>query len=210
MAASARPLTDRELVLQLRAVGIPARSVWDLVNTAQSYSAALPVLVSWLERLRGVDVSQREYRALYQGVVRALTVKEARPMAVRLLLEDFRRVEDNSVRWIVGNALEVLADRSLVDKLLEIVREPRFGSSRQMVVTALGRVGKGRSDVVETLVELLADDDLKLQSSAALGRLGATGSRARLAELLDDERASVRKAAAGALRRFDRLDSEDA
>jgi hypothetical protein len=211
VAASARPLTDRELVLELHEVGVSARSVWDLVNTDQPYGPAIPVLVSWLRSLRGVDVSQREYRGLYEGVVRALTIKEARPLAAPpLLLEDFWRIDDDSIRWTVGNALGVLADRSMVDDLLEIVRERRFGASRQMVVSALGRVGKGRPDVVDTLVDLLADDDLRLHGTAALGRLGATVARPRVEDLLHDDRAAVRKAARSALRKFDRLDSGNA
>jgi hypothetical protein len=79
--------------------GVPAPSVWDLVNTNLKSGSAIPVLVSWLERLRSVDVSQREDSGLYEGVVRALTVNEVRPLAARLLLEDFWRIEDDGVRW---------------------------------------------------------------------------------------------------------------
>jgi HEAT repeat protein len=210
VAASSRPLTERELVADLRDIGVPVRSVWDLVNTDQPYDQALPVLVSWLRRLRDVDTGQREYRAVYEGVVRALGVKKARPLAARPLVEEFWRIDDNSIRWTIGNTLDLLADQSMVDDLLNIVREPRFGASRQMVVRALGRVGKGRPEVVETLVGLLADDDLTLHATDALARLGATDARQRVQELLHDNRAAVQRAARSAIRTFDRLESRSA
>jgi hypothetical protein len=203
LATSDQSLTDRELATELRDTGIEVRSVWDLVNTDRAYRPAIPVLVSWLERMRAADVSEGKQKALYQGIVRALTVKEARAVATPLLFEEFHRIREPDTRWIIGNALDVLAGPAQTDRLLAIAREPAFGRSRQMVVSALGRVGRNRPDVLDTLVSLLTDDDLVLHAVNALARLRAAGSRPQIEPLLQHERPAVSQAARSALRKFD-------
>ena len=174
------PLTDKDLVAELAAVGVSVRSAWDLVNTSDSDGSAVPVLVSWLGRLPVLELVGREYIALYEGVVRTLTAKEARPLAAEPRVEDFWRVENEHVRWTIGNALCAVADRSVVDRLLEIVQESRFGASRQMVVSGLGRIGRGRADVVDTMIGLLPAEEVKLHAVGALGQLGATDARSQI------------------------------
>jgi len=60
-------------------------SVWDLVNTRAPYPEAIPVLLEWLPRVR--------HPRIKEGIVRALTVKEARGVAGKLLIDEFKRVE---------------------------------------------------------------------------------------------------------------------
>lgn len=40
---------ERELVFDLKANGVTVASVWDLVNTNESYANAIPVLIEHLE-----------------------------------------------------------------------------------------------------------------------------------------------------------------
>ncbi len=70
------PNSEELLVRELRGVGIEVQSIYDLVNTSKPYSRAYPILVRHLRLSH--DTRTRE------GIIRALTVKEAGP-AARLL-----------------------------------------------------------------------------------------------------------------------------
>ncbi|QUQ67030.1 hypothetical protein [Kutzneria sp. CA-103260] len=203
MAAADQSLTEQDLVTELRAAGVAVNSVWDLVNTRSGYAGAVPVLIAGLRRADPDDAR------LMEGIARALSVKEARPAAASALLECFGRVEDDSARWAMGSALDIVADRSSVSGLLELAGQGRYGSSRQLVVSALGRVGKGRPEVVELLVRLLGDDDLAAFAAAALARLKAVEAREPLRPLLDHELPLVRKRARDALSKLDAIAEQE-
>ena len=204
MAAADQPLAEHDLVTELRAVGVAVNSVWDLVNTRSGYPDAVPVLVMGLRRVAGDPDNAR----LVEGIARALSVKQARPAAAPALIECFDRVEDESVRWAMGSALDIVADKSSVSGLLELAGQSRYGSSRQLVVSALGRVGKDRPEVVELLVRLLGDDDMAAVAASALARLKAVEAREPLRPLLKHDRPHVRKTAKTALRKLDTIAEE--
>ncbi|MEO0249525.1 MAG: hypothetical protein ABIN58_08295, partial [candidate division WOR-3 bacterium] len=66
-----RAQEDQVIVCALRdEAGLEVSSVWDLVNTSEPYPEAIPVLIKLL--------SQIEEPHMKEGIVRALTVKEAR------------------------------------------------------------------------------------------------------------------------------------
>jgi HEAT repeat protein len=106
---------------------------------------------------------------------------------------------------VIGNALFYLADRSDLDGMLAISKEKSYGRSRQMVVEALGRIGKNREDVVDDLIALLDDEDVVVFAISALGKLKAAKSRSRVEGLLDHELLLVRRTAKAALRKIDRV-----
>jgi hypothetical protein len=198
-------VTERDFVHDLAEVGVQVRSVWDLVNTDLSYPQAVPVLIAWLSKARSMAGTDNDRSRMVEGVARALTVREARPAAAPALIDGFREIEDAMARWAIGSALEVVADRSVVDDLLAVARERRYGMSRQLVVTALGKVGQGRPDVVAALVDLLDDDDVVEFAVAALGALKADAARADIARLTDHPRPLVRTSAKRALRKLDKV-----
>lgn len=106
----------------MQRVGLQFESPWDLVNTRQSYRAAIPILLDWLERAEN-EVSAHERPKFREGLVRSLAVKEARGVAAPALLHEFRR-DDTSwdYRGAVGNSLEVVADDGVFDEVVEIAR----------------------------------------------------------------------------------------
>jgi hypothetical protein len=205
MATFDRHLTSQDLVRDLESVGVTVASVWDLVNTTRSYPAAVPVLIAWLSKVESMDGTDNDRNRMLEGIARALTVREARPAAAPALIRSFRETDDYGARWAIGSALEVVADRSTVDDLVEIARDRRNGTARQLVVTALGRVGKGRPDVTALLTELLGDEDVVAFAVSALASLKAVEARPKIEPLLTDPRKLVRNSAKSALRRLDRV-----
>lgn len=193
--------TPAALINDLAELGVSISSVWDLVNRREPYDAAIPVLIEWL---RTVDdrVPEADRSRVREGLVRALTIRAARPAAAQVMLDQFRSLDDPSgeVRWAIGNALSVVADDSVFDDLASIVNDRRFGIARQMVVVGLGRSKDPRA--VPLLINLLDDDDVVLHAVSALGKLKAPAARSSLGRLLVDRRPPVRKAAKKALDRL--------
>jgi len=83
--------TPQQLLHDLHAAGVEVSDVWDLVNTRRPYPVAIPVLMDWLEHLDERMDSAWEGEQLREGLVRALTVREARPTAAPLLVTQMRR-----------------------------------------------------------------------------------------------------------------------
>lgn len=131
--------------------GIHVTRLSDLDTSEEELRAALPIL-EWLPRL--------ENRHAKEYIVRTLTVKWAKKAALPVLVEEYRRVDDltsSGLRWAIGNALEVMVDESIADDLMEFVREPKYGRTRDMVVLALGKIKNPRA--VDVLIEALNDED---------------------------------------------------
>jgi len=191
--------TPTGLIDDLARVGVPVTNLWELVNGEVQYRAAIPVLVDWLEELdERVPAEDRE--KVREGLVRALTVPAARPSAAPALIDAFRRVDDPSglgPRWVIGNALEVVADDSVFDDLRAIVRDPGFGKARQMVVLGLAR--SKDPGVVSLLIELLDDEDVAAHAAMALGKLKANEARPALERQLESPQPLVRREAKKAL-----------
>ncbi len=139
-----QPLHDDVL-----AVGIRIKSVWDFVNTADKYPEAIPVLVKHLTR----PYHQRT-RA---GIVRALTVKEAKGIANKAILAEYRKApkDDFHFAWLFGNAMSVIVTKDDLDELIEIVKDEGNGESRTGFIEALAKIRSPR--VIEVLHQLEKD-----------------------------------------------------
>ncbi len=197
--SSAAPTPGEEPILaELAEVGYETRSLADLRHSGERYRDAVPVLVGWLPR-----VSDRKVK---EEIVRALSVPWAKPAATRPMIDEFRRVDASvdptgtGLRWSIGNALDVLADDSVFDELVELVRDRRYGKARQMIVLGVGK--SKRPEAVDVLLSLVDDPDVDGHAVKALGKLKATSARPALERKLEDNRAWVRGEARKALARL--------
>ena len=187
--AAAQPVLE-----ELRAMGYQVESIGDLRRPpVRKYPEAVPVLVRWLPRVSDHSVKE--------DIVRTLSVPWARA-AVPALLEEFHQVSDDALRWVVGNALEVLANDSLFDDLARIACDRRYGTARGMVVVGLGRLRDPR--VVPIMIGLLGDDDVAVSAMIALGQLKEHSARPLVEKFLTHPDPWVRQEAKKALARIDR------
>jgi HEAT repeat protein len=172
---------EEELRAALRAAGIRdddfgffARDIPEAGIRAPrfDFEAAVPVLVEWLPRVETALVKER--------IVRSLTgEKAATPLALEPLVAEFRRADDDGLKWAIGNALATLADDSIAEELVELARDRRHGRSREMLMDALARTKDERA--LDALVELVDDDDVAGHAISALRRLGPKSSLPYLA-----------------------------
>jgi hypothetical protein len=91
---------DAQLVSEFRDAGVVVPSVWDLVNTAAGYPELYPVLV------RHLDIPH--HRAIREGIIRALTVRDAKAVAEEALFRHFQSELDPHLRWVLASALKTV------------------------------------------------------------------------------------------------------
>jgi hypothetical protein len=157
---------EAPLVKELREAGFDIQSVWDLVNTSKSYSAALPILLEHL---------QRAYPApIREGIARSLAVPPAR-FGWDILKKLFREEQRNRAKDGLAVAIAATADDSLIDQVIALARDRELGTSRNLLLRALARSKVPRAR--EALIELDADPELQVEVQNILRRLAKRKKR---------------------------------
>lgn len=186
---------EAPVVAALHDVGYDIEWLSDLYSQRLDYESAVPILIDWLPRATSP--------AVLESLVRALTVKWARPQAARPLIDSFTRTDDDSTRWAIANALEVVADASVYDDIAVLIRDRSSGRARQMLVLALARMPARAADAAPLLFSLLGDPEVEGHAIIALGKLGIDAPE-RIKPFEYDDRAWVRAEAVRALERMRR------
>jgi len=180
------------VLAELAKMGLSVGAISELYNEDMDYQRAIPVLLDWLPRVPNHDVKEE--------LVRAVSVKWAKPQAAPLLVKEFRAVAGETgagLRWAIGNALEVVSDVTVLDDLLDIAKNREYGMARQMVVVALGKLKDPRA--IDTLIGLVGDDDVTGQAVGALGALRAREALPVLEGLSEHSNSWIRKEAEKAI-----------
>jgi len=127
-------VAEKPLVHDLKRVGRKVKSVWDLVNTDESYPESIPVLLAHF------DIPYP--KPIHEGIIKALTAREARGgPAMAILLRAFRTEKNEHLKWTIGNALSEVADASVAKEIIELASDPSHGKARQMLLVALHKIG---------------------------------------------------------------------
>ena len=187
---------ERPLVEALNDAAVPVKSVWDLVNAAKSYPQAMPVLLAHLEYPYPFRIRE--------GIARALTIKQAGEAAYAKLVSEFKKVSDSTdvaqhgFKWALGNAISIVARKNHFNHVIELIRDKRHGTTRDMMVLRLPSLDRERA--VDVLIEMLADDEVSGHAVTALGKLKVQKARPYIEHVLAHHpQAWVRKEAKKAL-----------
>jgi len=120
---------EEPMIADLAKVGSEVGSVWDLVNTNMSYPAAIPILLDHLRR--------PYHERIRNGIIRALTVKEAKGVASDDILDELQRETDEENRWALANALTVVADRADRQAIQALLDDPAYMDVSERLAEAL-------------------------------------------------------------------------
>lgn len=120
------------LMHDLAEAGYRIDSVWDLVNTSDSYPEAIPILLRHLPSAK--------HPVLRQGIGRALAVQEAEGVAGPVILDELRHEHDPETRWVLANTLTIVADRKDADEIKALVGDHRYDDVRDRLSQALKNV----------------------------------------------------------------------
>lgn len=115
-------MNEEELLSEIRELGYMIDSIYDLVNNSPHpflerkfigpYPLAYPVLVKHLNMPYSPNIKE--------GIVRALTKKDASKIAKQPMLEFFLREENKFVKWAMSNALRCYMRKTERDQYPEI------------------------------------------------------------------------------------------
>jgi hypothetical protein len=183
------------LLEELIALGYAVNTVGELRSAGREYRDAVPVLVRWLPRVGN--------RYVKEDIVRTLSVPWARDEAAGPLLEEFRRTADQALRWIIANALEVLADDAALEDIVALVKDKANGKAREMLVVALGNMRAKAAR--ELLMALLEDEQLVGHAIKGVAKLRMKEAVPRLQELAQHPIAWIRNEAKAALQLMERM-----
>ncbi len=141
-------VAEAPLIEDLRAAGFEVESAWDLVNTAEPYPEALPILLEHLAR----DYPDR----LREGMARAMAVGPDGRFAWDRLVQLYREEPvDTNAKDGLAVALSAIADRKLIDELIGLARDEKMGDSRILMFEELKR---SRASQARAALEDLCDD----------------------------------------------------
>jgi HEAT repeat protein len=183
------------LLAELSAAGFDVENVGELYQKRINYESAVPLLMKWLPLMSNPRVKE--------SIVRALSVPFAK-QAAPLLIDEFQRVdpEQASLKWAIGNALDVVANDAVIDDMIRLATDKSHGKAREMVVSGLGNMSDRR--VVPILIDLLEDEVVFVNAMLALSKLGATSARSSLERFLKHPQGWVRKEATKAIAQIDK------
>ncbi|HVU27153.1 MAG TPA: hypothetical protein VHG71_05385 [Verrucomicrobiae bacterium] len=105
---------DAALTAELREHGVAVSSVYDLVNTSAPYPELYSVLV------RHLDIPH--HRVIREGIIRALTIKDAGVAVESALLKHFQSERDSYLQWVLANALKTVMPYHKRKKYPDIAR----------------------------------------------------------------------------------------
>jgi hypothetical protein len=181
------------VLADLRKAGFNVRWVAELRRQGD-YREAIPILLKWMPLMAN--------HAVKSDIIRTLSVPWAMPEVWPLFLEEFRRNENDEIRWVVGNGIGLLADETKFDTLAELAQERQYGRGRQMIVLALGGMKDPRA--VDVLISQLDDPQVAIMAIMALGTLRAEAARTHLESFLNDPIPEHRREAKKAIAAIDR------
>ncbi|MEM9345857.1 MAG: hypothetical protein AAGB26_04485 [Planctomycetota bacterium] len=112
-----------DLVEELNACGYSLKSVWDLVNTEDSYADLIPLLIKHLD----IDHCPE----IFEGIIRALITTDAIGYGPKLISKFCEQPKGHSeIKWLLGSAIALAATESDFDSILELIHDTSHGLSR--------------------------------------------------------------------------------
>lgn len=183
----------------LERAGVNVAGIKELEQQRQHQAAAAPVLLRWLSRV--------SYFPLQAEIVSVLGKMRGSLVAAGLVAA-FEQPDADAIRWNLGDAIAKVADDSIFDGVVRLVRESSYGKDREMLALAFARMD--RKHAVPVLLQLLDDDVMVAHAASALQKLAPPEARKKLEALKDHPRPLVRSSAAKALAAIDKAEAKAA
>lgn len=169
---------------------------YDLHKSTKQYKEAIPILINCFPIIKTNHMKE--------VIIRFLSVPWARNTnAIDLMLKEFYNPEiDRSIRWAIGNAIDVLASDKNYDEIEKIIKNDDFGSSRQMVVSCLSRMKKNKNKAILLAIESLPKESLTGHAINVLRKMNAYEAAPYIEKYLTHENSFYRKEAKKAIKKF--------
>jgi hypothetical protein len=169
----------RPILEELHREGFHVHYISNLFNDGYEYSRIMPRLLEWIPRVDDPKVKEE--------LIRAIIDKSMRPQAAPTLIDEYHKAPRGSeLQWVIGYALQTVADDSVFDPVMAIVQRLEDGRDRASIIGALGTMKQPahREIAIDTAMELLGADDPWIQAECLklLVRRRATRALPRVQE----------------------------
>lgn len=142
---------NKEKILnEIRDKGVQVKSINDLIKIDKKYKDLIPIILKYL--VEASDETDKSW------LVRCLGVNGFTEATDVLIDEYYKASNRSSLKWTIGNTLSIILDKNSVDALLKIAQEKEHGTSRQMVIVALGKLRNKKA--IPVLLKLLYDEEV--------------------------------------------------
>lgn len=120
---------------------------------------------------------------------------------IPMLLEDyyFEKTADLT-RWFISDCIYQIRSKNFIREYLDIVSSRVFGRNRQMIVLLLGKLKE--ESAIPTLIDLLEDEEVRLQAICALGEFKREEFRCHFERFQNSTHPGWRKYAKAALKKI--------
>ena len=159
-----------DMIKEIHEAGISISSVWDLVNTRDSYPEAISILIK--------HFNIPHHIAVFEGILRSLMVKEAKGIAGRTILDKLKSWADfppypvpyfsesfdksclidseesyqaafkqniKTTRWSMAYVLTMLAEKDMAPEIKELMEDDRYLYERPMLEKIYKRLTRSKS-----------------------------------------------------------------
>jgi HEAT repeat protein len=155
-----KALDKNRLIADIKNVGVEIVTIDDLMTLDLSYRDLIPIMLKHLSEIE--DEQDKAFIVRCLGVKGLIEVSD-------ILLQEFESALSDNYKWAIGNSLCLISDKSILDKMLDIVKNKKHGMGRQMIVYGLGNFPT--DEVKATLLGLLPDDEILGHTIFALGKM---------------------------------------
>lgn len=118
-----------------------------------------------------------------------------------LLCDYYSEDTTGSLRWRISDCFYIMRSKKYVEEYLDIVSNKRFGHARRMIVLLLGKLKE--ESAIPILIELLEDEEVRLQAICALGFFKRKEFRCYFERFENSNQPAWRKYARTALKKLD-------
>lgn len=181
------------LIDKARAFGYELKTIDDMMKIGKNDKVLIKPLIEEIGLLE--DEGDKAF------LVRCLSVKGFDEIS-DFLINEFKNAKTNQYRWVIGNAMYVIQDKNIGEKVLELVNDKKYGTGRQMIVNGLNRFNT--EETKQVLIKLLDDDDVAGHAVYALSKFKDYSLIRYLSPLIDDKRYLVKKEAKKAIARLEK------
>lgn len=186
----------------LEKIGVIVDTISDICKLNQSYyKKAVPILLKWLKKIEDEDIKEE--------IVRTLSMPWAKPIAAKPFIEEFIDAPNealSSLKWAIGNGLSIVADDSVFEEIVNLVKNKKHGKSREMLAVALGNMSTPQA--ISVLIDLLKDEEVAGHAIMGLRKLNAIKARPFLDSFLNHPKLWIRNQAKKTITKFDKIESK--
>lgn len=168
-----------ELIEALKTIGLWVEDLWEFINTRDSYTEAIPLLIKYLPKLKDKDN--------IDAIIRALTTKKAKGIACKAVIAAYHKGDKTreNLHGICAKNLHTTLTMYYVDDAVEIINEVdeliTCGVNIGYLVYFVEAICKWRTPAKRAIVQDKAGAALRKLSDKPMGDI----YRKRLQKALD-------------------------